>query len=124
LEQDRRIRRRLRDGEEIQRKGLCKGGRQTMERNGKPGGVRGTSIACQLLLPGQTPMRSFGSGQDVRSRVRDWRWCWPDGEGEDDRFATDGLEPLSPDATPWPVFPHYRYRGQRGRSLVRVSDQS
>lgn len=83
-----------------------------MERDGKPGSIRGTSIACQPLFPGQTPMRAHGSGQDFLSGLGNERWCWHSCEGENDRFAADDLQPFSPDTTTWPVFPHHRSKGE------------
>src|SRR6266567_8045884 len=49
-------------GVRIQRTG--KGGEQTMERDDKPGSVRGTGVARQSLLPAETTMCALCSGQE------------------------------------------------------------
>ncbi len=70
-----------------------------MERDSQRGGIRGTSIACQALLPG--------------------RWCWRGSEDEDDRFAAYDFQPLSSDVTAWPVFPYHWSKRERGRSVFK-----
>jgi hypothetical protein len=90
-----------------------------MERNGKPGSIRGTSMACQALLPAKTPMRPLCAGQDFLSGWGDWRWCWHGSKGEDNRFAAYHLQPFPSDATAWPVFPHHRSKRERGRSVFK-----
>ncbi len=52
---------RLGGGEQIKAKGVGKGGWETMERDGKPGSVRRTGVACEPLFPGETPMRAPGA---------------------------------------------------------------
>ena len=54
--------RRLGGGEQIKTKGVSKSGWQTVERDEKPGSVKGTGIACQPLFPGETPMRALCTG--------------------------------------------------------------
>ena len=90
-----------------------------MERDGQSGGIRGTSIACQALLPGKTPMRTPGSAQDFFSGWGDWRWCWRGSEGKDDRFAAYDLQPLPPDVTAWPVFPYHWSKRERVRCVFK-----
>jgi hypothetical protein len=48
---------------QIKAKGRGKGGWQPVQRDNQLGGVRWTSIACQTLAPGETPMRALRSGQ-------------------------------------------------------------
>jgi hypothetical protein len=55
----------LRGGEESKAEGMGKGGWETMERDGKPGSIRRTSVARQPLVPGETPMRASSTGQDA-----------------------------------------------------------
>jgi len=64
---------RLRGGEQIKAKGASKGGWKAMERDGKPGSVSWTGVACQPLLPGETPMRAPGAGEEVLRGCGDGR---------------------------------------------------
>jgi hypothetical protein len=54
----------LGDGEQIESKRTGECGGETMECDDKPGSIGGPGIARQSLLPGQTPMRALGPGQD------------------------------------------------------------
>jgi len=56
--------------EKMKPKGLRKGGREAVESNEKRWGIGRTDIACQPLLPGETPIRTPGAGQDILRR------CW------------------------------------------------
>jgi hypothetical protein len=67
----------LRGGEESKAEGMGKGGWETMERDGKPGSIRRTSVVRQPLFPGETPMRASRrvetlSGGVVTGEGSDW----------------------------------------------------
>lgn len=97
-------------GKQIKAEGGSKGGRQSVKGDNQSGSVQWTGIASQALLPGETPMCTLSSGQDLLSR----RFCeWRHelrGAFQADRLAADHFQPRSPDAATWPVAPEYRSR--------------
>ncbi len=58
---------RLRGGEESKAEGVSKSGWETMERDHQWGSISGTSIACQTVFPGKTPMCPLCSARDCYS---------------------------------------------------------
>ena len=94
-----------------------------MERDEKPGSVSWTGITGQPLLPGETPMRALGASQDVLRGRGNRRLRWRGAAGQANCFAANHLEPCSPDATAWPIFPEHRSKGQRWR-LVDVGGRA
>jgi hypothetical protein len=55
-------------GKQIKAKNGSKGGWEPVKGNDQPGSVRWAGIARQALVPGETPMRTLRSGQDLLSR--------------------------------------------------------
>ena len=60
-----------------------------MERDDEPGSIGRTSVACQPLFPGKTPMRTLGASKDVLSGGRDKRRGKRGGAFQADRFTAD-----------------------------------
>ncbi len=52
----------LSDSEQIEAKGMSKGGWEAMECDRKPGSISWTDVACQPLFPGETPMHQLRVG--------------------------------------------------------------
>jgi len=73
----------------------------------EPGSIGWTRIARQVLLPGEPPMRTLSSGEDLLGRARTSWWRGESGAFQTDCLAADHLEPGSPDAAPWPVTPEH-----------------
>ena len=104
---------RLGGGEQIKAEGVGKGGWEAMERDEKPGSVRGVGVARQPLLPGETPMCALCAGQDVLRGCDDRRKLRPGGTLQANGFAADQLEPVPPKLAAGPISPHQW--GKRGR---------
>ena len=101
---------RLGSGKQIKAKRMGKSGWQSVKRDDQSGGIRWTGIARQALLPGEPPMRTLRSGEDLLDGARAAWWSEWSETFQADRLATDHLQPGSPDATAWPVTPENRSR--------------
>ena len=97
-------------GKEIKAERGSKGGWQSVKRDDQLGSVRGTDIAHQTLVPGETPMRALSSGQHLFSGCKGFRWRGLGGAFQADGLAANNLELGPPDATAWPVEPQHRCR--------------
>jgi hypothetical protein len=61
-------------GKEIKAKGGSEAGRESVKRHDQARGSGWTGIACQTLLPGQTPVGTFSSSQHLLRGRNGFRW--------------------------------------------------